>query len=295
MKERLQKVIAAAGVCSRREAERLIEAGDVSVNGHTVRKLGTSVDPATDHVEVRGRKIRASRPPLYLALHKPRGCVTTARDPEGRKTVLDLLAGVKERVFPVGRLDYSAEGLLLMTNDGDLAYALMRPGGVAKTYRVKVKGAPTLDSIETLRRGLHLDGAPLLPAAVRVESRGDTSWIRVTLHEGKRNQIIRMMDAIGHPVRRLRRVSIGPLQLAALPVGRWRALEPEEVGELKRAAGIRVASDDRRSFRTSRSNVRERAVARGRSRKRETEGPGQASRRRSQSGPPPTERKRRAR
>lgn len=246
MSERLHKFIAGAGVCSRREAERLIAAGEVLVNGKAVRQPGTTVDPQVDRVEVLGRRVRAARSHIYLALHKPRGCVTTARDPEGRRTVLDLVSDVKERVFPVGRLDYAAEGLLLMTNDGELAHALMRPGGVEKTYRVKVKGAPTLQAIETLRSGLHLDGKPLLSATVQVERRGDSSWIRVTLHEGRRNQIVRMMDAIGHPVRRLRRVSIGPVQIGTLPASRWRPLEPEEVDGLKRAAGLESPRPARR-------------------------------------------------
>jgi pseudouridine synthase len=238
VKERLQKVLAAAGVCSRREAERLIELGEVSVNGATVRRLGTKVDPEVDHLEVAGRRVRSrvKRPHVYLALHKPRGYVTTAKDPEGRPTVLDLLAGYKERVYPVGRLDYNAEGLLLLTNDGDLAYALMRPGGVAKTYRVKVRGTPPSEALDRLRRGPTLDGTRLLPMEIRVLSRGETAWLLVTLHEGRKNQIVRMLDAVGHPVRRLRRVSLGPVRLGTLPSGRWRALEAEEIAALRRQA-----------------------------------------------------------
>ena len=235
MRERLQKVIAGAGICSRREAERLIAEGEVSVNGETVRRAGVQVDPSTDRVEVQGRKLRGAPPRQYIALHKPRGCVTTAKDPEGRSTVLDLLAGVGARVFPVGRLDYSAEGLLLMTNDGELAYALMRPGRVAKTYRVKVKGSPAPEALERLRRGLVLEGRPLLPVKAHLESGGETSWVRITLHEGRKNQIVRMMEAIGHPVRRLRRLSIGPLQLGTLPAGRWRRLDVGELDALRRA------------------------------------------------------------
>jgi 23S rRNA pseudouridine2605 synthase len=180
-------------------------------------------------VEVLGRRIRAARAPVYVALHKPRGYVTTVKDPEGRSTVMELVQRVGERVYPVGRLDYTAEGLLLMTNDGAMAYALMRPGGAPKTYRVKVKGTPAPDALDRLRRGATLDGRTLLPAKVHLESRGETAWLRVTLHEGKKNQIVRMMDQIGHPVRRLRRLAVGPVQLGALPAGKWRFLTPEEI------------------------------------------------------------------
>src|SRR4029078_4648101 len=192
-----------------------------------------------------GRRIRPSHPGIYAVLNKPRGTVTTARDPEGRQTVVDLMADLGRRVFPVGRLDYSAEGLLLMTNDGALAYALMRPGGAPKTYRVKVKGTPAPDALDRLRRGGTLDGRTLLPAKVQLESRGETAWLRVTLHEGKKNQIVRMMDQIGHPVRRLRRLAVGPVQLAALPAGKWRFLTPEEIVGLRAAAGLIDAKDAR--------------------------------------------------
>jgi pseudouridine synthase len=238
VKERLQKAIASAGICSRREAERLITEGEVRVNNETIRRQGVQVDLAVDRVEVLGRRIRAARAPIYVALHKPRGYVTTVKDPEGRSTVMELVQRVGERIFPVGRLDYTAEGLLLMTNDGALAYALMRPGGAPKTYRVKVKGTPAPDALDKLRRGVSLDGRALLPARVHLESRGETAWLRVTLHEGKKNQIVRMMDLIGHPVRRLRRLSIGPVQLAALPAGKWRFLTPEEIVGLRAVAGL---------------------------------------------------------
>jgi 23S rRNA pseudouridine2605 synthase len=234
MRERLQKAIAGAGHCSRREAERLIAAGEVSVNSATVTTPGVLVDPEVDRIVVEGRRLRpGKRAPLYIALHKPRGCVTTASDPEGRPTVAELVRGAGERLFPVGRLDYNAEGLLLMTNDGDLAYRLMRPGGAPKSYRVKVKGTPSPDALARLRHGMRMDGTPLLPAAVRLESRGETSWLRITLREGRRNQIVRMMESIGHPVRRLRRLSVGPVQLGALAAGRWRRLTPEEIRSLR--------------------------------------------------------------
>ena len=245
MKERLQKAIAGAGICSRREAERLIEQGEVRVNNETIRRQGVQVDLAVDRVEVLGRRIRAARAPVYVALHKPRGYVTTVKDPEGRATVMELVERVGERVFPVGRLDYTAEGLLLLTNDGALAYALMRPGGAPKTYRVKVKGTPAPDALDKLRRGATLEGQTLLPAKVHLESRGETCWLRVTLHEGKKNQIVRMMDMIGHPVRRLRRLSVGPVQLGPLPAGKWRYLTYEEIEGLREAAGLTESGERR--------------------------------------------------
>ncbi len=270
MKERLQKVIASAGICSRREAERLIAEGEVSVNGDVVKRPGVQVDPSVDKVVVLGRRIRSSRPHVYIALHKPRGVVTTVSDPEGRRKVTDLLTGIHERLFPVGRLDYNAEGLLIMTNDGDLAYRLMRPGGVPKTYRVKVKGYPSPEALDGLRHGMKLDGRPLLPVKVHVESRGETSWLRITLHEGRKNQIVRMMEAIGHPIRRLRRLSVGPVQLAALPAGHWRALTEEEVDALREAAGAqgappraRPAREDRPRRAPAPAAARKRARQRG--------------------------------
>src|SRR5262249_24148406 len=238
-----------------REAERLIAEGEVRVNNETIRRQGVQVDLAVDRVEVLGRRIRAARAPVYVALHKPRGYVTTAKDPEGRATVMELMQRVGERVFPVGRLDYTAEGLLLMSNDGALAYALMRPGGAPKTYRVKVKGTPSPEALDRLRRGASLEGRVLLPARVHLESRGETSWLRVTLHEGKKNQIVRMMDTIGHPVRRLRRLSVGPVHLGALPAGKWRFLDPEEIAGLRAAAGL-AAEGEAREKRAPRRHAR---------------------------------------
>lgn len=238
MKQRLQKLLAAAGVCSRREAERLIELGEVTVNGERVARQGTKADPETDRIEVSGRRVGDRRPHLYVALHKPRGYVTTLRDPEGRKTIVELVSVVKERLFPIGRLDYNAEGLLLMTNDGDLAYALMRPGGVPKTYKVKVKGSPSPEALDSIRRGLVLEGHRLLPVKVKRLGHGENSWLLLTLVEGRQNQIVNMMQAIGHPVRRLRRLSVGPVHLGSLPAGRWRALESVEIQALRTAAGL---------------------------------------------------------
>ena len=269
MKVRLQKALAAAGICSRRQAERLIDLGEVSVGGETVRRLGTKVDPVHERIEVRGRRVGARRPLLYIALNKPRGSVTTTKDPEGRPTVLDLTAGIKERLFPVGRLDYKAEGLLIMTNDGELAYSMTRPGAVAKTYRVKVKGTPSLETPERLRRGLTLEGERLLPAKVRLERKGETAWLMLTLHEGRNNQIVRMMRAVGHPVRRLRRVSVGPVQLGTLPTGRWRVLLPEEILALQRAAGRGTGRSKGAAF--ARTDARRRGArgpAHGRGRER---------------------------
>jgi len=239
MNERLQKVLAHAGVASRRAAERLITEGRVSVNGTVVTELGTKVDPAKDAVKVDGKRIAA--PPsgrTYLALHKPRGVVTTLRDPEGRPTVKDFLRGIKARVYPVGRLDYDSEGLLIVTDDGALARDLMHPSrGVEKTYLAKVKGQPEPEVILRLTRGLPLDGRRTGPARVRIVRRGDNAWIEITIGEGRNRQVRRMFQAVGHPVLRLRRLGYGGVVLGRLPVGHLRPLTEAEVAELSRAAG----------------------------------------------------------
>jgi pseudouridine synthase len=238
MIERLQKVLAYAGVASRRAAERLIVEGRVTVNGAVVEALGTKVDPDKDAIKVDGKRVAA--PPsgrTYLALNKPRGVVTTLADPEGRPTVKDYLRGVKARVYPVGRLDFASEGLLLLTDDGTLARDLMHPSrGVEKTYLVKVKGEPDSEALSRLRRGVPLDGKRTGPAKARVVRRGDNAWIEVTIGEGRNRQVRRMLQAVGHPVQRLRRVSYGGVALGRLPVGQLRVLSEAEVGTLARAA-----------------------------------------------------------
>lgn len=234
--ERLQKVIARAGVASRREAERLITAGRVRVNGEVVTTLGVRVDPAQDRVEVDGRPI-VPETFVYLMLHKPRGVVTTVRDPQGRKTVLDLITGVPQRVFPVGRLDWDSEGLLLLTNDGELAHRLMHPSyGVVKVYRAELVGAVTEEAVRRLREGVLLEDGMTAPAKVRVIARSArSSWIEIGIHEGRNRQVRRMAQAVGFPVKRLIRVAYGPLKLGKLPPGKFRRLQESEVEALKKA------------------------------------------------------------
>ena len=235
--ERLQKVLARAGIASRRASERLILDGRVMVNGATVTRLGTSVDPARDVVKVDGKRIPA-RPPTrgVLILNKPRGYVTTARDPEGRPTVMDLLSGIGPRVFPIGRLDFSSEGLLLLTDDGDLARDLMRPASaVQKTYLAKVRGVPARDDLARMCRGVIVEGRRTLPARARVARPGPNAWVEVTVVEGRKHQVRLMLEAIGHPVQRLRRIRYGGIELGDLASGRFRWLTSEELARLRQA------------------------------------------------------------
>jgi len=248
MSERLQKVLAHAGIASRRAAERLIAEGRVSVNGAVVAELGTKVDPAKDAIKVDGKRVGA--PPTgrtYLALHKPRGVVTTMSDPEGRPTVKGFLRGIKARVYPVGRLDYHSEGLLILTDDGALARDLMHPSrGVEKTYLAKVKGQPEAEVLSRLSRGIPLDGKRTGPARVRIVRRGDNAWIEITIGEGRNRQVRRMFQAVGHPVQRLRRMGYGGVVLGRLPVGHLRPLSEAEVAGLARAAGAEPERAPRR-------------------------------------------------
>jgi len=231
---RLQKFLATAGVASRRESERLIQAGRVAVNGRVVTKLGSRVDPAKDRVRVDGTAVGRPERLVYYLLHKPKGCVSTVRDPAGRPTVLELLRGVKERVFPVGRLDWNSEGLLILTNDGDLALRLTHPRNhVPRVYRVKVKGLVRKEAIEAVRRGLFLDGRRTLPAPVARVSSQTNSWLEVVLYEGRRNQLRRVFERLGHPVLKLRRTAIGPIADRDLRPGEFRSLTAAEVARLK--------------------------------------------------------------
>ena len=237
--ERLQKIIAAAGVASRRKAEELISTGRVAVNGQTVTELGTKADPERDHIRVNGKLLRGPERPVYLLLNKPKGFVTTVSDPEGRPTVMNLLAGVKGRVYPVGRLDSDTSGLLLLTNDGDFALRLTHPRySTEKHYQALVQGCPTEAALEALRRGVDItedDGRVhrTAPAQVRVLRRAGTNcWLTLTLHEGRKRQVRRMLATAGHPVLQLVRVGIGPLMLGDLAVGKWRYLTDEEVKAL---------------------------------------------------------------
>lgn len=234
---RLQKYLADSGVASRREGERLIQAGRVEVNGRVVTALGTRVDPERDVVRLDGRRVQGGGRRVYYLLHKPKGFITSASDPEGRPTVLELLQGVRERIFPVGRLDWNSEGLLILTNDGDLTFRLTHPvNHVPKVYRVKVKGAVTGADLEALRRGVFLEGRRTLPAHVERVSGQANTWLEVTLHEGRRNQLRRMFDRLGHRVQKLKRIAIGPIRDRALKPGEWRRLTPEEIRRLREAS-----------------------------------------------------------
>jgi pseudouridine synthase len=238
MQERLQKIIARAGITSRRKAEELILQGRVAVNGRVVAGLGSKADPERDHIKVDGTLIRPKQPQIYLMLNKPKGYVTTLSDPEGRPTVLDLLEGVKHRVFPVGRLDYDTEGLLLLTNDGDLAHALMHPSyEVPKTYLAKVKGVLMDEEIKKLEKGVTLPDGKTAPCRIKkIRKTQENSWIEVTLHEGKKRQVKRMLENAGHPVLKLKRTRYAFLVLAGLLPGRYRYLTPQEVRRLKSLA-----------------------------------------------------------
>lgn len=243
MKERLHKYLARCGIASRREAEKMISHGRVQVNGKTVTTLGTTVDPHQDIVKVDGKTIKEPEKPVYIMLNKPKGYVTTASDDRGRPTVLDLVKNVPVRVFPVGRLDMDTEGLLLLTNDGDLAYQLTHPKfEVKKTYHALVKGRPSREALNKLRHGIMLDGKVTAPAKVRVINyhQSDTLLV-ITIHEGRNRQVRRMLDKIGHPVIHLKRVKFANLALGNLGLGKTRYLTKEEIQKLIQAVPISKA------------------------------------------------------
>ena len=239
--ERLQKIIAAAGVASRRKAEELITSGRVQVNGKMVTELGTKADPEQDHIRVDGKLLRGPERYSYIVLNKPKGFVTTVSDPEKRPTVMDLVRSVRGRVYPVGRLDWASEGLLLLTNDGELANALMKASSsVPKTYVVKVAGQPEEAKLEKLRRGVSIAEkggrrVRTAPARIKLIREGDNPWLEVTIIEGRNRQIRKMFEEVGHHVEKIRRVQYGPLSLD-VPPGEFRSLSLEEVAKLKKAA-----------------------------------------------------------
>lgn len=240
---RLQKIISTAGIASRRAAEKLIEEGRVSVNGRTVTELGTKADPDRDEIRVDDRRIKGAQRHRYLLLNKPRGYVTTRSDPQRRPTVIDLLKGVREYVYPVGRLDFDSEGLLILTNDGDLAARLMHPRHeVERVYEAEVLGRPDAHDLDRLARGVLIDGRRTSPAQVELAgtkgSATDTSILRIAIHEGRTRQVRKMCDAIGHPVRSLKRIRIGPIADRNLKLGNYRELTVQEVKKLK-GLGIR--------------------------------------------------------
>jgi len=234
--ERLQKVLAAAGVASRRKCEELIAAGRVQVNEQTVTELGVKVDPSVDAITVDGRAIGAEDK-VYVVFHKPKGVITSAADPKGRKVVTDYLKGIKERLYPVGRLDYDTEGLLILTNDGEFAHMLTHPKHhVPKTYLATVKGVPHGTALDKLREGIKLEDGMTAPAEVEyadVDMDNNVAVVQITIYEGRNRQVRRMFDAIGHPVQRLRRIKFGSLHLEGLPRGKFRMLAKEEIKSLR--------------------------------------------------------------
>jgi len=235
MQERLQKLLAHAGVTSRRKAEQLILEGRVTVNGAVVTELGTKADPERDHVKVNGKRVGVPEKPVYLALNKPKNIMTTASDPEGRTTVLDLVARVKARVYPVGRLDYQSEGLLLLTNDGDFAQRITSAAThVTKTYLVKSNGPLTPEQEEKFRKGVPIAGKRTAPAGLKIIQRSDNPWYEVRLTEGRQNQIRLMFKHFGRLVEKLRRVKIGFLELGGLKPGEYRHLTAGEVAHFRR-------------------------------------------------------------
>jgi 23S rRNA pseudouridine2605 synthase len=246
--ERLQKIIAAAGIASRRKSEELISSGRVVVNGQVITELGTKADPDTDHIRVDGKLLQGPERFTYVALNKPKGYVTTVSDEKKRPTVMDLVAKVKGRVYPVGRLDWASEGLILMTNDGALANGLMKASSnVPKVYVVKVAGQPDEIKLDKLRRGVSIAEkggrrVRTAPAKIRLIREGDNPWLEVTIIEGRNRQVRKMFEEVGHHVEKIRRVQYGPLALD-VPPGDWRNLTLLEIAKLKSAAaGLRVAS-----------------------------------------------------
>jgi 23S rRNA pseudouridine2605 synthase len=234
---RLQKILSQAGIASRRAAEKLIAEGRVTVNGKTILEMGVKADPAADDIRVDGRRVKGAERLRYILLYKPKGYVTTRADPERRRTVLDLLTGVREYVYPVGRLDYDSEGLLLLTNDGDLAARLTHPRhGVERTYEARVAGIPDEQALERLRKGIPLDGHRTLPATVVLvppRRRTDDAVVLLTIREGRNRQVRRMCEAVGHPVQSLKRTRIGPIQDRRIKPGQFRELTAKEVEKLK--------------------------------------------------------------
>lgn len=239
--DRLQKILAAAGVASRRKAEELIIAGRVAVNGSVVTELGSKADPATDTIAVDGKPLQPPQRFVYLLLNKPKGYVTTVSDPEGRPTVMDLLGDLRERVYPVGRLDYASEGLLLLTNDGALAQQLTKAAShVPKTYHVKISGKPSEHALQRLRDGITIpleDGrrVTLSPTKIRLLEDAPNPWYEITLIEGRNRQIRRMFLQVGHQVEKIKRTQLGPLTLDVAP-GKFRRLTEREVQALKNSS-----------------------------------------------------------
>jgi len=231
---RLQKIIANAGIASRREAERLIDEGRVSVNGTVVRQQGVLADPDADRIKVNGRLLPAPEKKVFILLNKPRGCLTTVKDDKARPTVMEFFKDLPARVYPVGRLDFNTEGVLLFTNDGDLSKKLLSPKSkVPRTYLVKVRGVPEEKALNRLRRGVRLDNRPTGPMKVHIKrTTGKNSVLSIKLAEGKYRHLKRVCEKVGHPVVKISRIEFGKLNLTGLPLGAYRFLTPKEVRSL---------------------------------------------------------------
>ena len=240
MLERIQKILARAGIASRRAAEQVMADGRVTVNGETVREMGTKADVTTDDIRVDGVRIRPPADPVYLLLYKPRGVVTTRHDPEGRATVMGLVPPVAG-LFPVGRLDVGTEGLLILTNDGNFAQRVSHPRyEVPRVYQAKVRDVPSHETLARLTAGVRVEGERLAADHVRVLEADNNSWLELKLHEGKNHEIRRLMEAVGHPVSKLKRVAIGTVTIRGLSPGQFRHLTPQEVRALTH--GVRPAA-----------------------------------------------------
>jgi 23S rRNA pseudouridine2605 synthase len=235
MEKRIQKILSEMGISSRREAEEMILEGRITVNGR-IAELGMKADPNRDHIKVDRKLLTKREPKVYLMFNKPRNVVTTLKDPEGRPTVKDFLKDIRYRVYPVGRLDYDSEGLLLLTNDGDFANAIMHPSKkIPKTYQVKVKGIPEQKEIDGLKKGIHLEDGLTAPAKVkRLKTTENNSWLEVTIYEGRKRQLRRMFDQVGHSVLKLKRIRIKSIDLGDLKPGGYRYLTPDEVTRIKK-------------------------------------------------------------
>ncbi|HEY7510169.1 MAG TPA: pseudouridine synthase [Vicinamibacteria bacterium] len=232
MEERIQKILSRAGVASRRAAERVMAEGRVTVNGDVVREMGARADAARDDIRVDGVRVKPAQERVYLLLNKPKGVVTTRHDPEGRKTVMALVPAVAG-LFPVGRLDVTTEGLILLTNDGEFAQQVSHPRyEVSRVYHAKVRGVPAAETLARLQRGVRVEGERLAVDRVRVLEGGNNAWLELALHEGKHHEVRRLLEAVGHPVSKLKRVALGPLTARGLEVGAFRHLTPGEVRQL---------------------------------------------------------------
>jgi 23S rRNA pseudouridine2605 synthase len=256
VQERLQKILARAGFASRRGAERLMLEGRVTVNGEIARELGTKADLSADDVRVDGVRVKAPRAPVYIVLNKPRGFVTTRQDPEGRPTVMDLVPAVPG-LFPVGRLDVTTEGLILLTNDGAFAERVSHPRyEVPRVYHAKVHRVPDPPTLERLRRGLRVEGDFMSVDRARVIEADNNAWVEVALHEGRQHEVKRLLEAVGHPVSKLRRVSFGPVTVKGLEPGQFRPLTPAEVAGFLRGEGSPIGEARRPPRRRARPRPR---------------------------------------